>query len=325
MRGFDNLIHGKPSDNNPTGGGLPLSSPGITTIAGGPGSGKSTFCYNAAALNLHRLKLSEGTEGSPILWFTLEKPISEVAWNIRNIAEKLDLDLGIEERNGDEYVIPNFECYDFYSTGVTPRTIPNISRIIIDWQRKTKGKIIIIDSITELTAYEMHLREALKRFLVDISREFVDNKILVAIVWVSQYRGAGRDEGIAGGMAVGHRSNAVVQIESTYVSNFDKKYYGMERGQQVRKIWVEKTASFAHETSEFLYTISKDGIVVVDSKPLSKSYEGSCVYCPNPINLTDDYVVLTIENERKYSHKTCFLGRQPTEKPSKASASPLGI
>lgn len=317
VAGFDKLIHGNPSEDNPTGGGLPLSSPGVTTLAGGPGTGKSMFCYNMASIHL--------SKGNPILWFTLEKPTSEIAWNILHLAEILDLNLNEEEINDKEFMIPNFECYDYFSSGVGKRTGIDIGNIIIAWQKKTKGKIVVIDSITELTAYEMHLREALQKFLGIISGEFVEKKIQMALLMTSQYRGAFKDAGIAGGLAIGHKSNAVIQLEATYVSNFDKKYYNSERGQQVRKIWVEKTASFAHETSEYLYNIGKEGIVSVSDSPLSRSFEGICYYCQKPLDMTGDYTSIIVDNDRKVVHTSCFLERGKPAKPSKASPSPLGV
>ncbi len=313
VAGFDKLIHGAKSEDNPTGGGLPLSSPGVTTLAGGPGTGKSMFCYNMVAIHL--------SKGNPIIWFTLEKPNSEIAWNILNLAEILGLDLN-EEGSEKDVMIPNFECYDYFSSGVGKRTAIEIGNTIIAWQRKTKGKIVVIDSITELTAYEMHLREVLKNLLTTVSSDMTDKNTQIAILMTSQYRGAFKDAGIAGGLAIGHRSNAVIQLEASYANNFDKKYYNTERGQQVRKIWVEKTASFAHETSEYLYNIGKEGIVSVSDEPLSRSFEGSCYYCSRPIDMTGDYTSVTIDNERRYAHTSCFLEQGKKDKPSRASAKP---
>ena len=257
--GFDILIKGK---NN---GGIPIGKPAFTLLQGNPGSGKSRLLYNITAF--------ASMNNNPILYITFEKPAGIVAYQIIDMAKKLKLPLRCTEKS-EELSVENITFVDFFGRDEGKNIISRMMQEIKGWVAETKGKVVLIDSITQMTSSsalpEADLRKYLGSFLNQLAQFCKDGHEL-GVLAASQYRG---NSTTAGGVAMEHLSNAVLTIESEMVSNFNKRYYSQPIGMRVRKIWVEKTADFAHTPSECWFMIGDSGDVVIGD-PISQTSE----YC----------------------------------------------
>ena len=274
--GFDSLIFSSTGS-----GGLPLGKPGMTLLAGGPGTGKSLLTYMITAQQLNY--------GNKVQFHTFEKAPEVVAYEISRIIKQLDLKIPVEAHS-DFMSIEGLEIVDSYYHDYGKQTVALTVRDISEWHKETNGKLVVIDSLTEMVLWEGELRVAIKNFLSGLTANLKDRPEEIAILGTSQHRGARQDPGLAGGIALGHRSNAVVQVDSTFVSQFDKGYFGLPRGTQVRRIWVEKTADFAHSPEEHYLTISPEGICTI-GEPIPE-ITSRCRKCGESIDYSEDKLSL---------------------------------
>jgi len=289
--GFDELVLVPTDDGEHIPGGLPLGSPGITLLAGSPGTGKSVFLYNLFANQLNH--------GVKAQFHTFEKPPEVVAYNIANIAFLENLENVKVTINEGKRAIEGLEIVDSFTKDHGKQTVPLSAKDIVDWHKETGGQLVAIDSVTDMTAWEGELRTAMRDFINRITEGLEGSEI--SIIATSQHRGARQDPGIAGGIAIAHRCNAVIQVDHCFVSVFDKGYYGVPRGVQVRRIWVEKTADFAHSSDEHFFTIDQNAICSV-GKSIAKTIT-QCFQCGTMIDPSKEEFVRT---KLGTWHRSCY-------------------
>ena len=295
--GFDSqLILAVDENGKQKDGGLPLGTPGLTTVGGEPGSGKSTLCYAITALNLDH--------GEHVQFHTFEKPPWAVMYHILRMIDGYHLkNVKIEKSNG-EVLIPNLNLIDEYHTTNTKSTIPMVTNEIIRWHKETNGHLVILDSLTDMTSGdalpERQLGLGLRNFISGLAGN-LSAKDEIAVLGTSQHRGSFRDTHFAGGPAVAHKSNAAISIDSGFVDQFNKRYYGLPKGVIARCIRVIKTADHPQSHFEHFFTIFPDGRCEV-GEPIAAT-TASCSECGKYINMESDRYIM--DPKKGIMHYNC--------------------
>ena len=265
-------------------------------MAGGAGSGKSRFLFNLATLQL--------ANRNPILFITFERAASLVLFEIRDLIGKLGLKVKVLKEK-DLVGLEGLRIVDFFGAPITPNTPNDCCNEIKTFLEETSGKFVLIDSITELTAYaalkEANLRLALKAFINNLGIYCKQKNREVAIVASSQFRGSFQAEHIAGGPAISHLANAVIELDRRFVTQFDRGYYASERGVMIRSIRIDKTDMFFHSPFEHEFNIDDSGVVTVNPPFTFKAY--ICNVCRKELDPTkEDYAVV----KGKRVHVSCL-------------------
>jgi KaiC/GvpD/RAD55 family RecA-like ATPase len=235
-------------------GGLPLGTPALTTVGGDPGTGKSTFCYAVAAGNLEH--------GEHVQFHTFEKPPWEVMYHILRMIDAYGYKNIKVEKNNGRVSIPNFDLIDEHHSEQRKKTMVDVVNHIKTWHERTKGRLVIMDSLTMMTSGEAlperQLGLQLRNFIYGIGQGLSASDEM-AILGTSQHRGNYRDAHFAGGPAIAHHSAAVIKIDADFVDSFNKGYYGLPKGTLVHSIRVMKTANHPQSHFEHFLTIYPNG------------------------------------------------------------------
>ena len=296
-------------------GGLPLGSPGLTVMGGEPGAGKSQLCYAITAQCL--------AHGESVQFHTFEKPHWVVFFQVMRMIDAYGLQDKVKiERTNGEIIIPNFEVVDEWHSIQKRSTMPQVVQYISKWHEETKGRLVVIDSLTDMTSGEAlperQLALGLKSFLLGLANNLsVSDEI--AVLGTSQHRGNFRDAHFAGGPAIAHKGNATIKIDADFVNQFDRRYFNRPRGTMVRTIRVIKTADHPHSSMEHFYDIDATGKCVIGEAIASVTM--TCVFedCHEFVNYEkDEYVSFP---NGGIAHLSCYLrnrqGAVPADRPKK--------